>query len=133
MKFCNIDTSVFNEPEFSAATNKQIGIWLRLYAYCADLENRGIIIAAGGWSDTHCRRVLGCSRKDLDRSPLWNLQPSGLLNLYHYNLIAEEFSKKRRKSARIGGQQRSQAKTEAARANGEKGGRPCKIINLPAS
>lgn len=140
MKFCNINLSVFNQPEFSAASNKQIGIWLRLYAFCADLENHGIITAAGGWTDIHCKRVLGCCRKDLDKSPLWHIKPSGVLDLYHYNIVAEDFSKKRRKTHRLAVSARSDAKTAAARRNGQKGaefghlgGRPKKIISFQKS
>lgn len=133
MKFVNIDTLVFDEPGFSEATLKQVGIWLKLYVHCVKAENGGIILTAGSWSDTHCKRVLGCSRKELDRSPLWHIKPGGMLSLDHYNLIAEDFSKKRRKTQRLAASSRSEAKSEAARANGEKGGRPCKIINLQAA
>lgn len=133
MKYANIDLAALTEPEFSEASLKQIGIWLRLYAYCATIENHGLIANAGAWSTAHCKRVFGCSRRDLDRSPLWDMRPSGQLSLYHYNLVAEGFSKQRRKVARLGGQQRSDSKTAAARSNGEKGGRPIKTIPFPAA
>lgn len=132
MKYVNIDSQVFEEPGFTDATLKQVGIWLKLYLYCVKAENGGIITTAGNWSDTHCKRVLGCSRKDLDRSPLWHIKPGGLLDLYHYNRVAEAFSKARRKSHRLAVSSRSEAKGEAARENGLKGGRPRKIITLPA-
>lgn len=133
VKYVNLAISSLSEPEFSEASLKQIGIWLRIYAYCATLENHGLIMTAGAWSDSHCKRILGCSRKELDKSPLWHINASGALNLFHYNLIAEGFSKARRKTARLAGQHRSPSKTAAARANGEKGGRPAKTIQFPAT
>lgn len=124
MKFVNIDTTILQEPEFTAASLKQVGIWFKLYAYCVLHENRGLINSTGSWSDTHCKRILGCSRKDLDHSPLWSIRESGQLNLYHYNLIAESFSIKRKKTQRLAASARSEAKTLAARENGSLGGRP---------
>lgn len=124
MKYVNIDARVFDEPEFTEASPKQVGIWLKLYLQCAKAENGGIILTAGAWTDSHCRRVLGCSRKDLDRSPLWHIKPGGMLNVYHYNLIAEGFAKSCRKTARLAGQSRSPYKVAAAQQNGQLGGRP---------
>lgn len=130
MKFVNIDTAVLREPEFSAATHQQVSIWLRLYAICAEAENRGLLLTAGFWTDQHCQLILRCDRKDLDNSPLWTINVAGLLTLQHYNIKAEEFIKNKRKLGKLGGEQRSIRKTLAARKNSQKGGRPCKIIPL---
>ncbi len=128
MKHANINLDVLDEPEFSEATTSQVGVWFRLYVYCARHENGGIILNAGAWTELHCRRLLGCARADLDSSPLWELRVSGLLNLFHYNLIAEHWSKLRRKTQPAAARSKSPAKIAAAKRNGSKGGRPARTV-----
>lgn len=135
MQFVNIDSRVFYQPEFTDASLEQVGLWIKLYAYCSREENSGIITLAGSWSESHCQRLLGCSKANLMAPcPLWHIRGAGVLNLYHYNLQAEEFSRQRRRTARhagqVGGQSQSGQKQAAAKKNGRKGGAPRKIIPL---
>jgi hypothetical protein len=53
-----------------------------------------------------------------------------VLNVYHYNLIAENFARSARKTARLAGQSRSPYKVAAAKENGKLGGRPKKILHF---
>lgn len=129
MKYFSIDISLLSTPDFIRATAKQKGIWLDLYAYCAGQENKGIIIQAQNWPESHWQRLIGHSKSDMDEdSPLWFFRSDNLF-VNHYDVRLEELVRTRRKSASIGGKKNSLKKVNAARKNGQSGGRP-KIVPI---
>lgn len=129
MKYLNLDTALFDTPNFIRANHRQIGTWLMLYGYCAKQENQGIILQCEHWDDHHWNRIIGCTKDELTAdSTLWFFR-SGNLFLNDYNLKLEEIVKQRRKAASIGGSRNTPRKIIASKRNGQRGGRP-KIIPL---
>lgn len=129
MKYFSIDISLLSTPDFVRATAKQKGIWLDLYAYCAGQENNGIIYQSQNWPDSHWQRFIGHSGSDLKEDcPLWFFRSENLF-MNHYDTKLEELVRTRRKSASIGGKRNTLKKANAARKNGQHGGRP-KVIPI---
>lgn len=125
MQFLGIDLATLTTPEFLDASNAQLGLWLKLNAYCASQENGGIILGAEAWSDQRWTRLIGVGVVELRvESPLWFFR-SGSLMVTGYNLKQEE----KMRQVRRAGRSKTFKKKAAARSNGRKGGRP-KIIPI---
>lgn len=51
MNWINIEVNLLDRPEMMAASNHQIGVWLRLMRYCCAQENKGILANACAFDD----------------------------------------------------------------------------------
>lgn len=109
MDYLNVHVPLLRSDLFADASPEDLGVWLRLSAYCAQQENGGQIIACAEWSDHKWLMTVGIRKADLDRqSTLWtwaNSQP-GVLWVTGYPKEQEAKLKAQRKGGKIGAKRR---------------------------
>jgi len=118
MNWININTSQSRDPRYMDSTWLERGAWLSMVAYCTERETAGVIVGARLWTDRQWLIALGGLLTDISReSGLWSWSGDDLhLELYPHDMQATVIA--RREAGRKGGQVKSEAKTEAVRANG---------------
>lgn len=118
MNWININTAQSRDPRYMDSTWMERGAWLSMVAYCTERETDGVIVGARLWTDRQWLIALGGLPADISReSALWSWSGDDLhLELYPHDIQATVIA--RRDAGRKGGQARSEAKTEAVRANG---------------
>ena len=124
MNWLNLQTSVIRSPEYVGCDPVQRATWLNLMIYCAEQENGGVIPSAASWKDRRWQQTCGVTKSEVeDKCELWSFDGDNL-TLWGYPSEKEEEIQRNRESGHRGGKARSDAKIEAAKANGSKGGRP---------
>jgi hypothetical protein len=118
MNWLNINTSQSRDPRWMDSTWIERGAWLSMVCYCTERETDGVIVGARLWSDRQWLIALGGLLTDISPDALlWSWIGDDLhLELYPHDLQATVIA--RRDAGRKGGQVKSEAKTEAVRANG---------------
>ena len=118
MNWININTSQSRDPRYMDSPWLERGAWLSMVCYCTERETDGVIVGARLWSDRQWLIALGGLLTDISPDALlWSWSGDDLhLELYPHDLQATVIA--RRDAGRKGGQVRSEAKTEAVRANG---------------
>jgi hypothetical protein len=118
MNWLNINTSQSRDPRWMDSTWIERGAWLSMVCYCTERETDGVIVGARLWSDRQWLIALGGLLTDISPDALlWSWSGDDLhLELYPHDLQATVIA--RRDAGRKGGQVKSEAKTEAVRANG---------------
>jgi len=118
MNWININTAQSRDPRWMDSTWIERGAWLSMVAYCTERETDGVIVGARLWSDRQWLIALGGLLTDISPDALlWSWSGDDLhLEIYPHDLQATVIA--RREAGRKGGQVKSEAKTEAVRANG---------------
>lgn len=120
MNWINIQTNTLRSPEFIGSDPISRGTWLSVLGYCYEQENGGLIADCKGWKDRQWQQICGVTREEIDGSTrLMEWKENDLL-VWNYPTDTEEEIKRKREAGRKGGQARTQAKIEAAKANGAK-------------
>lgn len=120
MNWINIQTNTLRSPEFIGSDPISRGTWLAVLGYCYEQENGGLIADCKSWKDRQWQQICGVTREEVDGSArLMQWQDNDLL-VWNYPTDTEDEIKRKREAGRKGGQARSQAKIEAAKANGAK-------------
>lgn len=127
MQWFNLHIPLLKSDEFSEAEPWEVGVWLRLMAYCCDQENGGKILGCSDWSEKKWLITCGVEKEDLQKpSQLWTwavAQP-GVLWVHSYPGSVEDRVRKARYAAQKGGQSKNPKRAAASAENGKKGGRP---------
>lgn len=111
MEYLNVTIAFTRSAEYIGSEPTDRGSWLNLAAYCALIENGGVIENCRGWKDRRCQQVLGITRAEMLREcELWSWDGNDL-HVHFYP--AEQEAKVIRKRG-------------VARHNGKLGGRPRK-------
>lgn len=132
MEWINLNTAIIDSPEFALAEPAQMGTWLRLLRYCAGQENGGVIAQAKRWTP---RQWMACVRvlpEEVAECSLWTWEGEDLV-VHFYPADREKQVKNARAAGSEGGRAKTQAKTQAAKANGLLGGRPKSQISAENS
>jgi len=118
MNWININTAQSRDPRWMDSTWIERGAWLSMVAYCTERETDGVIVGARIWSDRQWLIALGGLLTDISPDALlWSWSGDDLhLELYPHDLQAGVIS--RREGGRKGGQATSEAKSAAAKVNG---------------
>jgi len=117
MNYLNINTKDMKHPLMVRSDAVQRGAWLSMVCYCTELETDGIIIGARLWTDREWMHSTGLLASEVGDSSLWRWIGDDLhLELYPHDIQASVIS--RREGGRKGGQATSEAKTAAAKVNG---------------
>ena len=118
MNWVNINTSQSRDPRWMDSTWIERGAWLSMVCYCTERETDGVIVGARLWSDRQWLIALGGLLTDISPDALlWSWSGDDLhLELYPHDLQAGVIS--RREGGRKGGQAKTEAKTAAAKVNG---------------
>jgi hypothetical protein len=117
MNWININTKDMKHPLMVRSDAVQRGAWLSMVCYCTELETDGIIIGARLWTDREWMHSTGLLASEVGDSTLWRWSGDDLhLELYPHDLQATVIA--RREGGRKGGQATSEAKTAAAKVNG---------------
>jgi len=110
MIWLNIEISQLHDEVLSGASPEELGIWLRLMAYCASQENGGTIMNCIGWTDRQWWVAAGISREELEglKSRLWTWSGSqvGVLWVYGYPKDQEALMKAKREGGKKGARKR---------------------------
>ena len=114
--------TVIRSPEFIGAEPVDRSTHIMLLAFCAGLENGGVIRDCAGWKDRKWQQLAAVTHDETRRQcELWHWQGDDL-HVHHYPAEKEAEIK----HLRTIGKSRTPAKQAAAKANGKNGGRPAK-------
>jgi len=117
MNWLNINTKDMKHPLMVRSDAVQRGAWLSMVCYCTELETDGIIIGARLWTDREWMHSTGLLASEVGDSSLWKWIGDDLhLELYPHDIQTSVIS--RREGGRKGGQATSEAKSAAAKVNG---------------
>ncbi len=118
MDWLNLHTSVLDSPECLRCDPVRRATWIWLLRYCIGQENGGLIEDCRDWGDTTWQQLCRVRLEEVDtKSALWTWEVNNL-RVKHYPLEKEQEVKRNRLHGKAGGQARTQAKAQAARANG---------------
>ena len=120
MNWINIQTATLRSPQFIGSDPTARGTWLAVLGYCYEQENGGKICGCKDWKDRQWQQICGVTREEIDGSGLLMQWEENDLCVSNYPRETEHEIKAKRAAGRKGGKARSQAKIEAARANGAK-------------
>ncbi len=120
MNWINIQTSTLRSPQFIGSDPIARGTWISVLGYCYEQENGGLIANCKSWKDRQWQQICGVTRNEIDGATLLMQWLDNDLNVWNYPTETEDEIKRKREAGRKGGQARSQAKIEAAKANGAK-------------
>jgi hypothetical protein len=124
MEFLNLHSSALDSPEMAGADPAELGTWLMLARYCAGQENGGVIAGCREWRDRKWQTVARVAQAMvMQETELWTWDGDDL-HVKHYPAEQEAVVKAKRERNRSAGQAKTETKAEAARANGQRGGRP---------
>lgn len=125
MNWININVTVIDSEEFLGATPTERATWLCLIRYCVGQENGGRIEGAKDWKDRKWQQVVRVTSREVSaKCDLWSWEGDDIAVAF-YPLEKEAEIQHLREIGRIS----SDAKRDAAKANGAKGGRPRKTPN----
>jgi hypothetical protein len=120
MIYVNLKTSTLRSPAYVGAEPVQRATWLSLLAYCCEQENGGRIAEADAWKDRQWQQTCGVTLAEVqEECGLWRMA-DGVLIVEFYPADKQAEVQHNREVGRRGGKSRSQAKIEAAKANGAK-------------
>lgn len=132
MQWFNLHLPLLKSDEFVEAEHWEVGVWLRLIAYCCEQENGGQILGCSDWSEKKWLMTCGVDKEVLQRpSQLWTwatVNP-GVLWVHQYPNSREDQIRKARFAGRKGGATKSTQKARSSAENGAKGGRPLSYGN----
>jgi hypothetical protein len=120
MNWINIKTSDLRSPEFIGSDPTARGTWVAVLGYCYEQENGGRIKGCNAWKDRQWQQVCGVTREEIDGAKSLMNWEGDDLQVWGYPADLEDEIKRKREAGRKGGQARTQAKIEAAKANGAK-------------
>jgi hypothetical protein len=124
MIWLNIFIPNMRAPEFINSEPAARSAWLSILAFCCEQENGGVIIGAESWTDRAWLQTCGVTAEEVrNASPLVSFE-SGDVTVWNYPEEKEKQVQSKREAGQRGGLAKTQAKTQAAKANGAKGGRP---------
>jgi hypothetical protein len=117
MNWLNINTKDMRDPLMVRSDAVQRGAWLSMVCYCTEHETGGVIVGARLWTDREWMHSTGLLASEVGDSTLWRWSGDDLhLELYPHDLQATVIA--RREGGRKGGQAKTEAKTAAAKLNG---------------
>lgn len=120
MNWLNIETATLDSEEFVGSDPVARATWLCLLRYCAGQENGGIIAGCGQWADRKWQQIVRVTEDEVSApSALWTWEGEDL-HLWAYPTEKEAIVQTKREAGARGGRSRTEAKAEAARANGAK-------------
>lgn len=107
MHFLNLKIPQLEQGAYAAASNEEIGIWVRLSAFCATQENGGKIRGCRDWNDRQWMVAAALSQADVVReSKLWKFDAAGNLLVLDYPVKQEAVQQAKRKGGKAGAQKR---------------------------
>lgn len=124
VNWLNIRTEKLRSPDVVKASHVALATWLRVITYCVEQENGGRIVGGADWNDRMWLMTCGVDAIEVaGASPLLRREGADILVSMYPSEKEKEVRKNRTSSAK-GGRSISEAKREAVRINGTKGGRP---------
>ena len=120
MNWINIQTSTLRSPQFIGSDPIARGTWLSVLGYCYEQENGGLIKDCATWKDRQWQQICGVTLDEIKGAALLMQWSGNDLIVSFYPADMEDEIKRKRDAGRKGGQARTQAKIEAAKANGAK-------------
>lgn len=120
MNWLNIETATLDSEAFVGSDPTARATWLCLLRYCAGQENGGRIVACKSWPDRKWQQLARVTKAEVEaESALWAWAGDDL-TVWSYPAEKEAEVQHKRDAGKRGGTARTEAKTEAARANGAK-------------
>ncbi|HXJ42849.1 MAG TPA: hypothetical protein VNH18_26445 [Bryobacteraceae bacterium] len=103
MNWLNTFLPQLRDDRFSGASTEELGVWLRLVAYCAAMENGGSIVGCGSWTEQQWPVAIGISKEAVQfqrERGLWEWNPPHT-SIWVYGYPTEQET--RMKAMRVGG------------------------------
>ena len=117
MEYLNVTIAFTRSPEYIGSEPVDRATWLNLAAYCATMENGGVIAGCQGWKDRRCQQTLGITRKEmLSECELWSWQGEDL-RVHFYPIEQEAIVIRKRGTARNNGKLGGRPKTTGIATN----------------
>ncbi len=124
MDWLNLHISVLDSPQVLRCDPVRRATWLFLLRYCISQENGGVIADCAAWGDTSWQQIVRVKLREVRaESPLWAWEGDGL-RVTFYPADKEAEVRAKRTGGSYGGKAATEVKSQAARENGRKGGRP---------
>lgn len=124
MEWLNIKTASLRAPEYIGSAPIERATWFNVISFCVEQENGGRIIAASKWKCRQWQQTCGVTLREIKKSAQLLVWDGDDLLVWNYPLDKEHQVKSNRVNGSKGGVIITQAKTQAAKANGAHGGRP---------
>lgn len=108
MNWLNVNVTQLRDGMFGGADPTEIGIWLRLAAYCASQENGGVILGCVTWTERQWQTTCGLSLEEVQRpSRLWQWGVAReLISIYGYPKEQEAIMRAKRAGGKRGAKRR---------------------------
>ncbi len=120
MNWLNLNIQTLDSENFIGSDPTERGTWLCLLRYCIGQENMGTINDCSEWADRKWQQLVRITKKEVNRKcDLWKWEGNNLV-VWGYPADKEAEIQHLREI----GKSNSEAKRQAAKANGAKGGRP---------
>lgn len=120
MNWLNIEIKTLRSHEYLGCEPIDRATWMALMTYCAVQENSGRMEDCAFWGERKWQQLVGVTKEEAERDcALWKWE-GGHINVWGYPIEKEQEVKTKREM----GKSTSPRKAEAARLNGQSGGRP---------
>lgn len=126
MEWLNLKTSVLHAPEYIGSSPTSRATWMNVSLWSAHQENGGRIVGARSWGNRQWQQTCGVTRREIHAAAKLLTWEADDLIVWNYPVEKEAEVQLNRTTGRNGGGSVSEAKRQAARLNGMKGGRPPK-------
>lgn len=124
MNWLNLQTSTLRAPEYIGSEPVARATWLNVLAYCCEQENGGRIVGGAAWKDRQWQQTCGVTLAEVQGATLLIYRDGDDLIVWNYPADKEVAVIAKREGGKRGGAVTSEAKAEAAKLNGNRGGRP---------
>jgi hypothetical protein len=100
MQYLNIETTIFDRPEFVGCDPTEQATWLKLAGFCSKMENGGVIENCGGWKNRKWEQIVRVTMAEIRaRNDLWTYDGNSLT--VHFYPCHQERALKRMREQRI--------------------------------
>ena len=118
MNWLNLPVAILRDPNYVGSNPTQRATWLNLLIFSVELENNGRISGAKLWKSRQWQQTCGVTSREVHgANKLVSFDGDDVI-VYGYPTDKELEVKAKREAGRLGGLVKSEAKTQAARANG---------------
>lgn len=126
MEWLNLHMSHLRSPAYIGSSPVERNTWISVLAYSVEQENGGRLVGAMAWKDRQWQQACGVTRREvMSATKLLEIDGDDVV-VRGYPCAKEREVQAKREAGRNGGMAKTEAKTEAAKANGMLGGRPRK-------
>jgi hypothetical protein len=104
MNWLNLRTEIFRNPATSAVSNEELGVWLRVMAFCCEQENGGKISGAADWNTRQWMTSCGVTKEEVENCNALLTVKNKSIEVFMYPVDKEHEVKTKREAGKRGGE-----------------------------